>query len=315
MLRVVILLSLLALPLSAAMVQNDLPTPLFDGRATDSAFVDVGSGAATCTPTNVTFVEDPASSGLYAAEFDGGGTDSIINCGTGLDGLHSSGTRTIYVKVDTIGETAGHIYTKQTAATTRSWVLNLAPDTNGDCTGGATGECFNFFNTDTGDEARNHMSPEGSAGTGSGNYVHITFVLVCTSTTTESCDGTKAYLNGFEVTVDHGTGTGTIRTADTGDGFYIGNRPAGDREFDGRIKRTVVFAEALNKFQAEATYYRTLNLDTPDVPPDPVEATECDTLMTSYLAAAGLSSDPFERTTGQFQSGDGCSVMKGVPTR
>jgi hypothetical protein len=294
----------------AVVVQNDLPTPLFDGRADADSFDDFGSGAATCTPTDVTFVEDPASSGKYAADMNG--TTSLIDCGTGLDGLHSSGTRLIYARPDTIGETAGHVYSKSTNSSNRSWSLLIDADANGDCTGGA-GDCWTFTNYNTSNVGRLHDGTTTKVVYG-GAYQHVTVVVDCTSTTLESCDGTKLYLNAVLQTMDHGANTGTIRTADTGDSFVIGNRTGGDRTFDGRIKRTVVFSENLNKFQVEASYYRTLALDTPEEAPDAVTQSDCDTLMTSFNAAAGQA-DPFERTSGEFTLGNGCAPFQGVPTR
>jgi hypothetical protein len=293
-------------------IQNDLPTPLFDGRADADSFDDFGSGAAPCTPTDVTFVEDPASSGKYAADMNG--TTSVLNCGTGLDGLHSSGTRLIYVRPDSIGEgNLAHVYAKETDTSNRSWNLALDLDGANSCTGGTAGDCFKFGNFSTTNSSRNMSAPRGSAAYG-GSYIHVTAVLICTSTTIQSCAGSKLYINGFEVAITQNSNTGTIRTADSGDAFLVGNRVAGDRAFDGRIKRTVVFAENLNQFQVEASYYRTLALDTPEDAPDAVTQSDCDTLMASFNAAAGQA-DPFERSSGEFTLGNGCAPFQGVPTR
>jgi hypothetical protein len=302
---------LLAWSAQAGQIQNDLPTPIFDGRADADSFDDHGSGAATCTPTDVTFVEDPPGSGKYAAEFNG--TTSSINCGTGLDGLHSSGTRLIYVKPDTLGEgSLGHIYAKQTDTANRSWDLTLFGDGVNTCTGGTAGDCFSFTNFSTANAGTAKSSPRGTVSYS--GYTHITGVLSCSSSTIQSCGASRLYVNGFPVAITANSNTGTIRTADSGDSFIIGNRVAGDRAFDGRIKRTVVFAENLNQFQVEASYYRTLALDTPEEAPDAVTQSDCDTLMASFNAAAGQA-DPFERTAGEFTLGNGCAPFQGVPGR
>lgn len=283
---------------SGVVIQNDLPVPLFDGRADVDSFDDFGSEGATCTPSNVTFVEDPPSSGLYAAEFNG--TTSVIDCGTGLDGLHSGGTWLGYVSPDTTGENgAGNIYHKATDSSNRSWAAIIA----GAATGCSSGNCYAWQNVSTTNVGHPHGTPAGSIVL-AGAYQHVAFSVVCSSTTVQSCDaGTTTYIDGFLVATTHAASTGTIRTADTGDSFLIGNRPAGDRTFDGKIKRTVVFSQALNKFQIEASYYRTLALDTPEVAED-FSLLPCDN--EAAWAAAGYDTPPFDLNGDTAMIGDFC---------
>lgn len=303
----VILLSLFALPLRAVVVQNDVPTPLFDGRADADSFDDFGSEGATCTPTNVTFVEDPASSGKYAAVFNG--TTSILSCGTGLDGLAATGTRFTYIKHSSVGENNfGYLYAKQTDNNNRSWITFLLNTGNG-CDSSI---CAAFTNHNTSNVARNHVTPADSLDVPS-DYMSVAFVVHCTSTTVESCTGTKGYINGQEVTLQETTTTGTMRTADDGDTFFIGNRADTTRTFDGRQKRMVVFAEELNKFQIERVHINTLYIDQPGLAPEAVTETDCDVLMSEYNAIIGY--DPYERTTGQFGNGNACATTQGIPAR
>lgn len=299
MLLVILLISSLFVGSARAVVmQNDLPLPLFDGRATSSAFVDVGSGGATCTPTDVTFVEDPPGSGLYAAEFNG--TTSIIDCGTGLDGLSLGGTWLGYMSPDTAGEnSAGNIYHKATDTSNRSWAVSVG--TTG--TGCAANNCYQWQNVSTGNVGHPHFTP-GSTVVFGGAYQHVAFSVVCTSSTVESCDaGTQAYLDGLPVTTTHSANTGTARTADSADSFVVGNRPALDRTFDGKIRRTVVFSQALNALQVEASYYRTLSIDTPEVEAD-FALLPCNN--EAAWTAAGYETSPFDLNGDTAMIGDFC---------
>lgn len=297
--RLISSLVLLSALCSGAVVQNDLPTPLFDGRADVDSFDDFGSGAATCTPSNVSFVEDPASSGLYAADFNG--TTSVIDCGTGLDGLALGGTWLGYIQPDTSGEGgAGNVYHKATDASNRSWAL-LVGNTGTAC---ATNNCYQWQNVSTpGNVGHPHSTP-GASVVLAGAYQHVAFSVVCTGTTVQSCDaGTRAYLDGFPVTTTHIANSGDARTADSSDSFLIGNRPANDRTFDGKIKRTVVFSQALNALQIEASYYRTLALDTPEVAED-FALLPCNNEVA--WTAAGYESSPFDLNGDTAMIGDFC---------
>lgn len=305
--KVAAILLALALPLGATMIQNDLPVPLFDGRAHVSSFTDTGSQAATCTPTNVTFVEDPVTSGFYVAEFNG--TTSVINCGTGLDGLHSSGTRFVRVKVNGNGEGgAGMIFEKETDASNRSWRVII--DTGANC---SSPLCANFTNFNTSNVGRPRTTP-GDSFDVTGNYIDFAVVVVCTSTTIESCAGTRLYINGLPVTPTIAATTGTTRTADSGDTFWIGNNSAGSATFDGRIGRTVVYSQALTQWQVQAVHVKTLALETAIITPtiSAVTETDCAALAPTVWNPAGYN-EPFEKTAAQTQLGDACRVWAPGP--
>jgi hypothetical protein len=233
-------------------VSGSIPDPLFDGKADDDSYNVTGTEGATCTPTSVSFTEDPVSSGLYAATFNG--TSGILSCGGGLDGL-ALGPRTILAWIKPAGKgenNLGHIVAKQTDGSNRSWQL-IVQGGAAACAGGSDCASMNAP-ANTSNQTRNHDSPAGTFSYPEGDYISIIAVMTCTSTTIESCDASQLYIDGVAVATGHGTNTGTARTADASDGFYIGNRPADDRTFNGPIKRVAVWDVGLTAEQAAVVH-------------------------------------------------------------
>jgi Concanavalin A-like lectin/glucanases superfamily len=297
MLRLVILLSL-CLPLGAIVIQNDIPTvafnlPLDEGSGSTPAYTGTG-GSSTCTSSNLTWDTDPTT-GL------GNGSNAIIHCGPTLD--LSSVTISACINPNSFGEgSSGYIFATQVDSGTPTLAFFVQDS-------GPHPASFGAFVLDTtGDD--NTFDADNSMTVGDG-WKNLIATLSGCGTLGAGCTSTL-YLDGVpQSQVKSGTGTGTKRAdAET---HLMGWAFNTAHNWDGGLRLVQLYEAALNVFQVQFI------AATPDcggvvTPPSAVTETPCDTLMASYNALAGQA-DPFERTTGQFQNGDGCAPFQGVPTR
>lgn len=281
-------------------ITNDIPVPAFEGHADADSYDDFGTAAATCGPTSITFVEDPPSSGEFVMDLDAAG--SILDCGEVLQGLIAAKSFHVWVKQDTLGGgNLGHILVLQLNSSNRSWQVQIDAGNN-------TFRASPAYNTSN--VGVSWDSVFGAADAPAADYIAVSGSFTC-GATLESCSGT-VYIDGF-VSVSGSQGpTGTIRTADDSDVFYIGNRPAGDRAFNGRIGPARVWGQTLNKFQHELLF---LIGKGPASPIAALTTSDCTTLCESQWQAAGFhqpfqaSADEHELTSQSY----GCRCWTGGP--
>jgi hypothetical protein len=221
-----------------------VPAPVFwhkfDDGATNVATAEVGDN---CSLSNHVWVQDPPSSGNYAVEFNG--TTTIANCGSALDNLAPAFSVAAWIRPDNFGESSlGHIIAKVNASSNRSWFLHVS-DSPG-TTDGFRGIVVQANNTNQDHwEAAATLTPNGTT------WYHLAWV-VSNCSDLGTCTA-QLYLNGSPVGIQVVNDTGA-RPDDSTFQVSIGNRPAGDRTFDGLIDDVRVWSQALSGAEISAVY-------------------------------------------------------------
>lgn len=235
-------------------IANILPAPVFhhsfnnNGGTGTTATADTGADCPSMS--NITWVEDPASSGHHAIDLNG--STSAINCGTALDGLMSTAgfTVSIWMQGDTYGASGAPVLLAKfgSNANQRSWGLRLNDDTDrytfqfGDTT--AT-QVFDVYSTGT---------DSVDACMGTATWCHVVAVVTgpCTGM---ACTSVQIYVNGSPVTTTLTTdSSGTLRS-DSADSVRIGSFSAiGSNILDGRVDEPAVFPVPFSAAQVAALF-------------------------------------------------------------
>lgn len=294
MLLAVILLSLL-LPLHAAVIQNDLPSPAFSvdfSEGSGNPAFGGTEGSGTCSFTDMTWAASPTAG-------EGNATTTIGSCGTTLDDL-TDVTFSWCTNPDTFGEgNAGRVLSKSdAAANTSTWTFTLAQ----------TPDRIQLQWTDSGGGNRRCYTPT-TVGDG---WKHRIFAGTCPLTLSAACTG-QWYTSGAPTTTTcDQTGTGT-RNNDSAYVVRLMNLFDTTRTFDGKMRQLRIYRTRFNAVQAEFLA-GTVNCAGTTTPPAAVTETDCNTLM-GQLNTLADQADPYERVSGGFGNGDSCNQIQPVRAR
>lgn len=205
-----------------------LEIPFDEGTGNPAFSGSEGSGTATCT--DLTWAATPP-----AGDFNG--TTSVCDVGTILD-EPASYTVAACIQMDNFGETSlGRIHEKNT-----KYIFSVNAQ-------GGVNNLQSYHLGTTGNDRFD--SPNSSLTAALGTWYRVLASIT-------GADGNNVsvqlYIDGSAVTSTQGSDTKSGDPDDSAQTLYIGNRAAGDRTFNGRIRLWIAYSAAVNAAQALADY-------------------------------------------------------------